>query len=203
MWSSRWNPDIAPQNGFKPVRELPGEAGIGLPDLPAAIEAGRIKAMYIAGQSHRWSAPIDPELLRALSKLEFLVVEDTFESELTSIAHVVLPAAMYLEKDGTFTNLDRTVQRVRLAVSAPGDAHPTTWYVAELARRLGYSFGYTNPVQVMDEITAINDHYAGISYPRLERAGMQWPVAAFGAEQTVYLAVGNGLVADELRVIAD
>ena len=203
QWSQRWNENAIPQNGFMPLRELSTDAGVGLPDLPAAIEAGTVKAMYISAQSHKWSAPVDPALLEALSKLEFLVVEDCFESELTRIAHVVLPAAMNLEKDGTFTNLDRTVQRVRLAVSAPGDAHPSTWYLAEIARRLGYTFGYSNAGQVMDEMSAAVDSYGGMSYPRLERGGMQWPVAGFGADSTVYLSVENGLMAEDIRIIAD
>lgn len=203
MWSTRWNAEATSQNGFKPLRELPAAPGVGVTEIASAIESGQIKAMYISAQSHQWAQPIDPALLAALPKLDFLVVEDCFESELTALAHVVLPAAMYLEKDGSFTNVDRTVQRVRLAVSAPGDSHGTTWYIGQIADRLGYSFGYYNASQIMDEIAAVVSEYSGVSFPRLERNGMQWPVSGFGTQTTVHLAVGQGLVADDIRIIAD
>ena len=202
-WSSRWNAENTTQNGFKQLRELPSDTGLGVQALADAINAGTVRAMYIAAQSHKWAQPIDPDLLAALPKLAFLVVEDCFESELTALAHVVLPAAMFLEKDGSFTNVDRTVQRVRLAVSAPGDAHSSTRYLEEIASRLGYTFGYYNASQIMDEISAVVPGYAGVSFPRLERNGMQWPVAGFGTQTTVHLSVGQGLVADDIRIIAD
>jgi predicted molibdopterin-dependent oxidoreductase YjgC len=203
LWSQRWNEAVVPQNGFKPLRELPGDTGIGIDGLAAAIHAGQITAMYVSAQSHKWAAPLDPELLAALSKLQFLVVEDCFHSELTALAHVVLPAAMYLEKDGSFTNLDRTVQRVRLAVTAPGDAHPTTYFIDEIAARLGYTLGAPHASSIMDEIATVVPTYGGVSFPRLERGGMQWPVARFGADQTVYLSIGNGLAPDQVRIVAD
>jgi len=171
--------------------------------LVAAIETGQVRAMYISAQSHKWNKPLDAELLAALDKLELLIVEDCFDSELTRRADIVLPAAMFLEKDGSFTNLDRTVQRLRFAVSAPGDSHPTTYYVSEIAQRLGYHFGYLNTAVIMDEISAIVPGYAGVSFPRLERNGMQWPVSGFGAEGTVRLSIGQGLVADAIRIVAD
>jgi predicted molibdopterin-dependent oxidoreductase YjgC len=202
LWSDRWTPDFQVE-GIAPVRELPATPGVGITGLAQAIEAGQVRAMYISAQSHKWAAPIEPELLAALPKLEFLVVEDCFESELTQIADVVLPAAMYLEKDGSFTSLDRTVQRVRYAVSAPGDAHPSTYYAGEIAQRLGYRFGYYNASSIMDEIASVVPGYSGIAFPRLERAGMQWPVAGFGTEGTVHLSVGNGLTPEEVRIIAD
>ncbi len=203
LWSQRWNESGVAQNGFKPLHDLPSAAGVGVTDLTAAIESGSIKAMYVSAQSHKWSASIDPALLAALGTLEFLVVEDSFNSELTKMAHVVLPTAMYLEKDGSFTNLDRTVQRVRFAVSAPGDAHATVWYVAEIAKRLGYSLEADNASTIMDEISTVVPAYSGVSFPRLERGGMQWPVTSFGAEQTVYLSVGRGLAPDDIRIVAD
>ncbi len=203
LWSQCWNETAVPQNGFKPRRGLPSEPGINFAGLADAIEAGTIKAMYISAQSHKWAAPVDTQLMAALSKLEFLVVEDCFDTELTRIAHVVLPTAMYLEKDGSFTNLDRTVQRVRFTVSSPGDAHATAWYVAEIAGRLGYALPSENVAAIMDEIAAVVPAYAGVNFPRLERGGMQWPVSSFGAEQTVYLSVGHGLAPEDIRIVAD
>ena len=203
MWRDRWAANVARDNGFGPVVDLPSEPGLGITDLVDAINSGKVRAMYITAQSHKWSKAVDPALLAALDKLELLIVEDSFESELTRRADIVLPAAMFLEKDGSFTNLDRTVQRLRFAVSAPGEAHPSTYYAAEIAQRLGYSFGYLNTASILDEISMAVPEYAGISYPRLERNGMQWPVTGFGTAGTVRLSVGQGLVADGIRIVAD
>ncbi|HUG14386.1 MAG TPA: molybdopterin-dependent oxidoreductase [Thermomicrobiales bacterium] len=203
LWSERWNSAATLQNGFKPARELPDAMGVSRGDLPRAIEAGEVTAMYVSAQSHQWAGPIEPALLSALARLEFLVVEDCFPSALTSVADVVLPAAMYLEKDGSFTSLDRTVQRVRMAVSAPGEAHPTTWFLSEIAARLGYDLAVNPAAAVMDEIASVADDYAGISFPRLERGGMQWPVSPFGSGQTVFLSIGEGLSPDSVRIVAD
>lgn len=226
LWSVRWSGEPISQNGFVRLQQLPGAPGIGLGGLINAIERGQIKAMYIAAQSHNrgytkdeffsasargyfkgsergWEAPYDAALVEALKKLEFLVVEDCFESELTDIAHVVLPTAMYLEKDGTFTSVDRTVQRVRYVVAGPGDASSSRRYIAELAGRLGYALDGANPSAILDEIAAVVPGYAGISYPRLERGGMQWPVKRFGTEQTVFLSLGNGLAPDAVQIVAD
>jgi formate dehydrogenase major subunit len=203
IWSIRWNEGAVSQNGFKTVRELPTTPGVSVTDLAEAINRGEIKAMYISSQSHFWSNDVDPALLDALGKLEFLVVEDSFESELTRLAHIVLPAAMYLEKDGTFTNMDRTVQRVRFAVTPPGEAHATLWFIGEIAGRLGYQIDTSNVSAILDEIGALVDTYGGVSFPRLERGGIQWPVQNFGAEPSVYLSPGNGLVPEQVKLVTN
>lgn len=203
IWSLRWNEATVAQNGFKPQRSLPVEPGLGLLDLADAIEDGRVTAMYVTAQSHKWAAPVEPRLLAALGKLQFLVVEDCFESELTRLANIVLPAAMYLEKDGSFTNMDRTVQRVRFAVAAPGEARSSTWYLAEIAAKLGYGAGPVSAATIMDEISTVIPEYSGVSFPRLERGGMQWPVKRFGTEQTAFLSVGDGLSPTGITIVAD
>ena len=203
VWSTRWNETAVSQNGFKTVRELPSEPGVSIVDLAAAINRGQIKAMYISAQSHYWAGPIEPALLEAMATLDFLVVEDAFESDLTRLAHVVLPAAMYLEKDGTFTNMDRTVQRVRLAVNAPGEAKSSLCFMGEIASRLGYRINTDNVSAVFDEIGAFVPAYAGISFPRLERGGIQWPVKNFGSDPSVYLSFGNGIVPEHVQILAD
>ncbi len=202
-WSERWNPAAVSQNGFKQRRDLPATAGVGGAALIAAINAGTVKAVYIAAQSHKWSAPIAPELLAALAKVEYLVVEDCFDSALTELAHVVLPNAMFLEKDGSFTNVDRTVQRVRFAVAAPGEAQPTSVLLNEIADRLGYALHADHAPSMMEEISSVVPNYSGVSMPRLERAGMQWPVSAFGNATNAYLSVGHGLAPDAIRIVAD
>ncbi|MFW6075288.1 MAG: molybdopterin oxidoreductase family protein, partial [Chloroflexota bacterium] len=225
-WSARWAEPAITQNGFVQLRELPTEPGAELTSLVDAIENGEITAMYVAAQSHHrgedkdqfftargegyftgrpssiFKPRYDTALVEALGKLELLIVEDCFESELTEIADVVLPTALYLEKDGTFTNFDRTVQRVRFAVPAPGEARSTYMHVAAIAERLGYRIDATNPGMIFEEIASFTPWYSGISYPRLERGGMQAPVESFGARQSIRLAPGEGLVPDEVQIVA-
>lgn len=227
IWSARWNAQAQRQNGFVQLRELPTEPGIGIDGIVDAINAGKIKAMYIAAQSHNRGdqkngffaasedgyffdgpSPLigrgyDEELLTALSKLELLIVEDCFESELTELADVVLPTAMYIEKDGTFTSADRLVQRVRYVVAPPGEAQTSHRHLAEIAQRLGYAIESTNPSAIFDEIAMLTPGYQGISYPRLERGGLQWPVRNFGTQPSVRLSAGNGLDPNRVRIVAD
>jgi predicted molibdopterin-dependent oxidoreductase YjgC len=202
-WLPRWNDAAVPQNGFKQTRALPESAGLSLDQMIDAIEAGQIKAMYIANSSHPGHYGIDPKLVAVLPKLEFLVVEDTFPSELTEQADVVLPGAMFLEKDGTFTNADRTIQRVRLTLEGPADAHPGWWYIQQLAKRLGYNLDHRHPATVLEEMSKLITLYQGASFPRLERGPMQWPTKPFGVGQAAYLSVGSGLVPDEVHFVAD
>ncbi len=202
-WLPRWNDTAVPQNGFKQTRSLPDSAGLSLDQMIEAIEAGRIKAMYIANSTHPGHYGLDPKLIAVLPKLEFLVVEDTFPSELTEQADVVLPGAMFLEKDGTFTNADRTIQRVRLTLEAPGEAHAGWWYVQQLAQRLGYDLDHRHPAAVLEEMSKLITLYQGASFPRLERGPMQWPTQPFGVGQAAYLSVGSGLVPESVHFVAD
>jgi len=120
----------------------------------------------------------DPDLTHveaALKKLDLLVVQDLFLTETAKLAHVVLPSACFAEKDGTFTNTERRVQRIRKSVVAPGEAKPDWEIIAELANRLGYPMDYAGPAQIMEEINRITPSYGGITYDRLEKEGLQWP----------------------------
>jgi predicted molibdopterin-dependent oxidoreductase YjgC len=125
-------------------------------------------------------AQSDPNLKKvreALSKLEFLVVQDLFPTETTKLAHLVLPSASFLEKDGTFTNLERRIQRVRKVVEPPDGVLPDWQVISEVASRMGYPMRYAHPSEIMDEIAALLPSWAGVSYDRLERPeGLQWPV---------------------------
>jgi predicted molibdopterin-dependent oxidoreductase YjgC len=162
------------------------------------------KAGYFqGGNSHIWGPRYDAELIEALSQLEFLVVEDCFGSELTEIADVVLPTAMYLEKDGTLTNLDRTVQRLRYVVAPPGDSRSSRFHIADIARLLGYEVEGENAAAIFDEIAAFVPTYGAMSLPRLERGGIQWPAASFGSAGTVRLAPGDGLDPQHIKIVAD
>ncbi len=201
-WLARWGESARTKNGFVPVRELPTGSGIGIADLPAAIERGEIQAMYIEGTIAGRHQPVDQRLYNALSKLKYLVVADTYDSPLAALADVVLPVSMYLEKDGTFTSFDRTVQRVRAAVPAMGEAKSHLEAVAMLAQRLGYNLEHRQPVQVMTEIAQLVPAYAGVTYARLERSGISAPVSSFADAGTPILSTTSGLQPRLLPVAA-
>jgi formate dehydrogenase major subunit len=149
------------------------------PDMWDAALAGRLKGLWIVGYDVAQTDPNLKKVREALSKLEFLVVQDLFLTETTKFAHLVLPGASFLEKDGTFTNLERRIQRIRKAVEPPAGVLPDWQVVSEISTRMGYPMRYTHPSQIMDEIAKLTPSWAGVSYDRLERAeGLQWPVPA-------------------------
>jgi predicted molibdopterin-dependent oxidoreductase YjgC len=107
--------------------------------------------------------------------LDLLVVQNIFMTETAKLAHVVLPGTSFAEKDGTFTNTERRVQRVRQAIRPIGDSKPDWQILSELSTRLGYPMFYTGPEAVFEEMRSLNPSYAGISYRRIESTGLQWP----------------------------
>lgn len=139
------------------------------------IESGKIKAMWVEGGFRTRKIVANTELLMALQKLELLIVTDSYESPLTAIAHVVLPMALNLEKDGTFTSYDRTVQRVRAAVPAMGEARDGIQIVSDIAARMGHELPATHASRVMSDIAQQVPGYAGVTYARLERGGIVTP----------------------------
>ncbi|MDW8060608.1 MAG: molybdopterin-dependent oxidoreductase [Thermomicrobium sp.] len=156
--------------------ELPEGRGLAFEELVAAIEQGAVRALYLAAASHPFAPPVDERLLAALERLDVLIVEDCFPSPFVERAHVVLPVAMFMEQDGTMTNADRSVQRLRRAVDPPGEARPGWQIVQELARRLGYHWQRRHAVQVFQELVRAVPVYRGIAFPRLERGPLAWPV---------------------------
>jgi len=155
--------------------KLPEGKGLTLVELIDAAHAGKIKAMYIMGANPMVSDPDVGRVEEALKKLELLVVQDIFLSETARLAHVVLPAACFAEKDGTFTNTERRIQRVRKAVPPPGNSRADWEIIVELARRMGYEMHYDSPSEIMEEIAKVTPIYGGVSYKRLEGFGLQWP----------------------------
>ncbi|CAN5374569.1 formate dehydrogenase subunit alpha [soil metagenome] len=193
LWLARWAERAKTRNGFLPVRELPSTAGKSLVDMIPAIESGEIKAMYIEGTLEGRRDAINPRLLDALGKLEFLVVADYYWSPLAEKAHVVLPLSTSLEKDGTFTSLDRTVQRVRAAVPAMGESKSGTEIMSMLSQRMGYGMDYRHASAVMTEIAQVAQSYGGVTYARLERGGLSSPVESYADKGTPVLSIdGNG-----------
>jgi len=156
---------------------LPAQPGLTITEILDAAYSGQIKAIYIMGENPVLSEPEAKHAEEALQKLEFLVVQDIFLTETARLAHIVLPGVTFAEKDGTFTNTERRVQRVRQAVEPVGDAKPDWWITCQIARRMGKGngFNFAHPSQIMDEIARLTPSYGGISYRRLEKDGLQWP----------------------------
>jgi predicted molibdopterin-dependent oxidoreductase YjgC len=185
------------------MRQLPTTAGLSIAELPDAIADSRVRAMYIEASIAGRTAVLDERLDAALDKLELLVVADSYDSPLAQRAHIVLPAAMFLEKDGTFTNFDRTVQRVRATVPPMGEAKTHLEVVGLLARRFGYNLETGHAAQVMGEIARLVPGYGGVSYARLERSGMTAPIAAMSTEGISILSSDqNGLASLSPRLMA-
>jgi formate dehydrogenase alpha subunit len=155
---------------------LPPSPGLTLVEMIDAAYRKNIKALYLVGENPALSDPDVQHVREALARLEFLVVQDIFLSETAKFAHVVLPGASFAEKDGTFTNTERRVQRVRKAVEPIGNSQPDWWIICQVAQRLGAEgFDYGHPSNIMEEIRKLTPSYGGISYQRLENGGLQWP----------------------------
>jgi formate dehydrogenase major subunit len=158
-------------------RPLPTRRGMKIPDMWDAALEGRLKGLWIIGYDVAQTDPNLKHVHQALQRVEFLVVQDLFFSQTAKFAHLVIPGASFLEKDGTFTNLERRIQRVRKAVDPPQGVVPDWQVVCEVSRRMGYPMTYAHPSEIMDELAQLMPMWAGVSYDRLEQAeGLQWPV---------------------------
>ncbi len=157
------------------VASLPGNAGLTIVETINAAEHGKVKALYIMGENPMVSDPDLHHVEKGLKSLEFLVVQDIFLTETAQLADVVLPSACFAEEDGTFSNTDRRVQRVRKAVEPPGEARPDWEIICEIAAGMGYQMKYPSAEAVFEEIAKVTPSYAGIDYDRLEKGGLQWP----------------------------
>jgi len=159
-----------------PYEELPAKPGLTTVEIAQAAGRGEVKGMFIMGEN---PAITDPDLnhtRKALENLDFLVVQDIFPTDTTKMADVILPAACFAEKEGTFVNSDRRSLRVRKAVEAPGQARPDYEILLDLAKRMGCDLGrYSSPSDIFDEIAIVAPIFAGINYRRIEHQGIQWP----------------------------
>lgn len=190
-------PDLLP--GYQDIGEAAGKfsekwgspippAGMTLPEMFDAARDGKIKCMYIMGENPLLSEPDIEKTREALEGLEFLVVQDIFLTKTAELADVVLPAASFAEKDGTFTNTERRVQLLRKALDAPGDALPDWQIISMIAERMGREdFDYESASRIFDEIRELVPSYAGISHERLKSGGIQWPCTSEEEAGTVYL----------------
>ena len=167
---------------------LPSVGGMGVREIAEAIQDGRIKALHIVGDSPNFTNGELGEFIESLKRLEFLLVQDTFASELTDIADIVLPSATFAEKDGTFTNMERRVQLIRPGLDPKGEEEADWRIISQIARRMGHGgFDRETAEAVFDEINNLVDIYGGITYERLESGGLQWPCLAADMADTPLL----------------
>ncbi len=163
--------------------------------FPAMID-GRVKGLFLFGEDPVRTDPDTNHVIRALKSLDFLVVEELFLTETAKYADVVLPGRSYAEKEGTFTNTERRVQRVRRAVAGPVGPRLDTDVFAEIMCRMGYDQPKLTSAQIMDEIASLTPSYAGISHARLDSAaiagrGLQWPCKGPDDPGTPIMHVGE------------
>ena len=156
-------------------REIPGKLGFTYLEMFDKILEGKIKALYIFGEDPFITLPNLERLKNGLHQLEFLVVQDLFMTHIGSYAQVILPGVSFAEKDGTFTNMERRVQRVRKAISPVGDSRPDWKILCDLSTKMGYSMDYESPGAIMEEIGSLVPIYANVRYSDLEKGGIQWP----------------------------
>jgi formate dehydrogenase major subunit len=189
--------------------EPPSNKGLRIPDMMNAAHEGKLKAMYILAEDIAQSDPDTAHILGAIEHLEFLVVQEIFMSETARYADVVLPGATFLEKDGTFTNSDRRIQRVRQAIQPTAGCKIDLDITNELARRMGVDFGWDNgpgtradASKVMDEIASLTPLWGGVSYERLEREGfVQWPCRSEADPGTPIVHLGGEFLRGKAKLV--
>ena len=180
--------------------DVPSTEGLGIKDIADAIRQGKVKALQIIGDSPNFTNGELEGFIEALKGLDFLLVQDTFPSELTELADVVLPSATFAMKDGTYTNMERRVQLLRPALGPKGEEEADWRIICQIAGRMGaQGFDYENAAAVFDEINNLAQIYGGITYDRLQSGGLQWPCLAADMSDTPVLYSG-GMEAHRARL---
>ncbi len=169
--------------------KLGSEPGLRIPNMINAAIAGQFKAMYLQGEDLAQSDPNTKHIIAGLKAMECVIVQDIFFTETAKFAHIFLPGASFLEKDGTFTNAERRINRVRKTIEPL--AGKADWEVTcMLSEALGYPMKYRHPSEIMDEIARTVPTFAGVSYARLEQLGsVQWPCNEAAPEGTPVMHV--------------
>ena len=170
---------------------LSDKPGLTATEMTIAAYEGSLKALYIMGENPAISDPDINHTVKALKNLDFLVVQDIFMTETAELADVVLPASCFAEKNGTFTNTERRLQRVRKAVTPPGDAKEDSSIILELSRHMGFDMNYNFIEEIFQEIGQLWPAVAGITYSRIETSGLQWPCPTLNHPGTPYLFKGG------------
>lgn len=176
------------------VEKIPNMPGLSAVEIMKAAHQGAIKCMYIMGENPLLSDPNLNHVIDAVKNLEFLVLQDIFMNETTAYADVILPAASFAEKDGTFTNSDRRVNRVRSAIDAPGQAKKDWVIIHQIASKMGSPMpDYLNESSIFDEMALVMPIYAGINWQRIDKEGIQWPCTSLAdiGTKTLFLEKFN------------
>ena len=155
--------------------KLSEKVGLTVPEMLTGLSDGSVKALYVMGENPMQSDPDTHHVEKALKMAELLIVQDIFLTPTAELAHVVLPGASYAEKEGTFSNTERRVLRVRKAIEPVGDSRADWKIIQEISNRFGYPMNYDSPEAIMQEIASVTPSYGGISYDRLEGDGLHWP----------------------------
>ena len=176
-----------------PLNHTPGTHATDI--FPKAI-TGEVKGLYIYGEDPVVTDPDTSHIIKALKNLEFFVIQELFMTETAQYADVILPGASYLEKEGTFTNTERRVQRVRKAIDSPGEARLDTDIIIDLMNRMGYPQKHMTAAEIMDEIASVTPSFGGISHARLDSEevggrGLQWPCPTKDHPGTYIMHVGK------------
>jgi formate dehydrogenase major subunit len=163
--------------------KLSKQKGLDNHEMIRAIHDGKLRSMYIKGEDTITSDANANDVASAFEKLEFMVMQDVNFSETCAYADVILPASPSLEKDGTFTNTERRIQRLYKALDPLGDSKPDWEIIQLIANRMGAGWSYMHPSQIMDEVASLVPTFAGVNYERLEGyKSLQWPVAKDGKD---------------------
>jgi formate dehydrogenase major subunit/formate dehydrogenase alpha subunit len=184
---------------------MPGKVGLTVTEMLKALSSGDLRCLYVIGENPMTSDPDLNHVREAMAKAEFIVLQEIFYSETAQYADVIFPAASFVEKEGTFTNTERRIQRVRKAVAPPGQARTDSWITVELAKRmlaLGAAlpaedapwgkWDYASPSAIMTEINGVTPSYAGVNYGRLDAGEpLQWPVPNADHPGTPILHIGK------------
>ena len=169
------------------VKGLSNQMGLTLMEMTQSAMKKELRGLYIFGENPVVSDPDSHHLIQALKALDFLVVQDIFLTETAQLADVVLPGASFAEKEGTFTNTERRVQRIRQAIIPLGESRPDWQILVDLATRMGLPMSYENPEAIFEEVRSLTPSYAGITYQRINRTGLQWPCPTLDHPGTPYL----------------
>jgi formate dehydrogenase alpha subunit len=170
---------------------LSDRIGLKSTEMIPFINQDLVMGMYIMGENPVMTDPRMEHTIESLKKLEFLLVQDIFMTETAELADVVLPAACFAEKTGTFVNTERKVQLLRKAVEPPGEAREDTWIISQVSERMGYPMRYSSPEEIMEELGSLWPAFSGISFSRLEKEGIQWPCPTKDHPGTPYLYKGG------------
>lgn len=178
-FEAAWGVSLSPKLGFM------------IPDMFEAAHSKNLRALYVFGEDPVLTDADANHVRKGLEALDFLVVQDIFMSETAKLADVVFPGASFAEKDGTFTNTERRVQRVNQAIKPIANAKADWDIISQLATRMGYPFLYESPAEIMLEVASLAPQYAGVNHDRLANHGLQWPVPDCNHPGTKFLHEGT------------